>query len=57
MPTTPLNAPSDVFVAQIGSKPLVVFVENWPVGHAEMLFDGDEQLTIDGEPLFVVVFD
>ena len=51
------NLPRDVFVAYVGSKPLVVFVADWPKGtRADVTLDG-EAVTIDGEQVTVVVFE
>lgn len=45
----------DVFVALVGSRPLVVFVENWEPGTIEYVDLDGEPVTYDGEQVWVVV--
>lgn len=52
-----MTLPSDVFVAIVGSRPLVVHVLNWPLGRVEFVTHDDEEVTFDDEPVFVLVFD
>lgn len=51
------KVPRDIFVALVGSKPLVVRVDNWLPGTFEDLMDGDELLVYDGDTLVTVVTD
>lgn len=55
MPEEPISVPRDVFVALVGSKPLVVYVENWVAGRVEFVTYDGETVTYEGEPVTVVV--
>jgi len=46
----------DVFIALVGSKPLVVYVDNWVAGTVELVTYLGEQVTHEGEPVTTVVF-
>jgi hypothetical protein len=53
----PNEYPRDVFIAYVGSKPLVVFVDNWPTGALfDVTLDGDP-VTLDGDQVTVMVFE
>lgn len=47
--------PSNVLVAYVGPRPLVVYVDNWVPGVVEIVTVDGEVLTVDGETVVVVV--
>ncbi len=55
MPDRP-EYPDDVFIAYVGSKPLVVYIDGWVTGTIEIVTLDDEPVTYDGEPVTTVVF-
>lgn len=45
----------DVFVAYVGSRPLVIYVDNWVPGTVEVVTFEGEPVTYEGEPVTHVV--
>lgn len=51
------NDSRNVLVAYVGSRPLVVYVDEWPTGTRELVeYDGDPVM-FDDEQVFVVLFE
>lgn len=49
------NSDRNVFVALVGSRPLVVFIDNWTPGRIEAVTVDGEPVTNEGEPVTIVV--
>jgi len=57
MPIDASESTSNVFVAAVGSRPLVLYVDGWTPGIVELVTVDGEQVTCDGEDVVVVVFE
>jgi hypothetical protein len=55
MPADASESTSNVFVAAVGSRPLVLYVDNWVPGTVEPVTYNDEPVTYNSEPVTHVV--
>lgn len=55
MPDNNEDTTRNVFVAFVGSRPLVVYLDNWKPGTIELVTFEGEQVTYQGENVTAVV--